>query len=138
VETEQEKILTAAQKKYLFAIYIHGSEGNSVKLTSVAKTLGVSKASVVKMTQRLTDDGYIIKEPYREIRLTPSGAKAANGLFTSYLIMKNFLTEKVGISPENSDSDSVTIVSQISDEGLEKLVRYGLDKADLQLAETET
>jgi DtxR family Mn-dependent transcriptional regulator len=120
-------LLTAAQKRYLFAIYIHGREGKSVKLTSVAATLGVAKASAVKMTQRLTDDGYIIKEPYREITLTPKGIKAANELYTSHVILMNFLQTQVGISEENASGDSVTIVSQISDEGLEKLVQYGLD-----------
>jgi DtxR family Mn-dependent transcriptional regulator len=121
-------LLTAAQKRYLFAIYIHGREGKSVKLTAVAETLRVSKASAVKMTQRLTEDGYIIKEPYREITLTPIGIKAANELYTSYVILKNFLEKQVGIGEDNADNDSVTIVSQVSDEGLEKLVQYGLNR----------
>jgi DtxR family Mn-dependent transcriptional regulator len=120
-------LLTAAQKKYLFAIYVHGREGKPVKLTAVAETLGVTKASAVKMTQRLTEDGYIIKEPYREITLTPTGIKAANELYTSHVIVQNFLQTMVGISETNAADDSVTIVSQMSDEGLEKLVRYGLD-----------
>jgi len=63
-------LLTKSQKKYLFAIYLLGQDGGSVKSTSVSDFLNVSKASTVKMTQKLIEEQYIIKEPYREIRLT--------------------------------------------------------------------
>lgn len=46
-------MLTDSQKQYLFAIYILGSEGKPVKSTCVSEFLGVSKASTVKMTQRI-------------------------------------------------------------------------------------
>jgi DtxR family Mn-dependent transcriptional regulator len=121
-------LLTATQKKYLFAIYIHGCDGKPVRLTSVAQTLGVAKASAVKMTRRLTEDGYIVKEPYREIMLTAEGIKAANELYTSHVILKNFLQGAVGISEEKADADSVTIISRFSSEGLEKLVGYALSQ----------
>ncbi|MDO4944738.1 MAG: metal-dependent transcriptional regulator [Ruminococcus sp.] len=119
-------MLTNSQKKYLFAIYILGQDGKPVKSTSVADFLGVSKASTVKMTQRLIDEKYIIKEPYREIRLTPQGIKAANELFTPSVILQNFLQNKVGVSEENAREDSITIASQVSREALEKLVQYSL------------
>ncbi len=93
-------MLTKSQKRYLFAIYRLGQNGRPVKSTEVASVLGVTKASTVKMTQKLIDEGYIIKEPYREITLTSEGIKAAN--------------------------DSVAIVSQISDDALDKLVSFAL------------
>ena len=63
-------MLTKSQKRYLFAIYRLGQNGRPVKSTEVASVLGVTKASTVKMTQKLIDEGYIIKEPYREITLS--------------------------------------------------------------------
>ena len=75
-------MLTKSQKRYLFAIYRLGQNGRPVKSTEVASVLGVTKASTVKMTQKLIDEGYIIKEPYREITLTSEGIKAANELYT--------------------------------------------------------
>lgn len=119
-------MLTNSLKKYLFAIYILGQDGKPVKSTAVAEFLGVSKASTVKMTQRLIEEKYIIKEPYREIRLTPEGIRAANELFTPTVILQDFLQNSVGVSEKNAREDSVTIVSQISDEALEKLVQYSL------------
>lgn len=120
-------MVTQSQKKYLFAIYSLGRDGKSVKSTEVSKRLGVSKASTVKMTQKLIDDGYIQKEPYREIELTPKGIKAANDLYTSSVILRDFLEKHVKISCENAEDDSVSIISQISDEAVQKLVGFILD-----------
>ena len=88
--------------------------------------LGVTKASTVKMTQKLIDEGYIIKEPYREITLTSEGIKAANELYTPSVILQDFLENRVGVERKNAENDSVAIVSQISDDALDKLVSFAL------------
>ena len=74
------------------------------------------------MTQKLIDEGYIIKEPYREITLTSEGIKAANELYTPSVILQDFLENRVGVERKNAENDSVAIVSQISDDALDKLV----------------
>ena len=119
-------ILTKSQKRYLFAIYRLGQNGRPVKSTEVASVLGVTKASTVKMTQKLIDEGYIIKEPYREITLTSEGIKAANELYTPSVILQDFLENRVGVERKNAENDSVAIVSQISDDALDKLVSFAL------------
>ena len=115
-------MLTKSQKRYLFAIYRLGQNGRPVKSTEVASVLGVTKASTVKMTQKLIDEGYIIKEPYREITLTSEGIKAANELYTPSVILQDFLENRVGVERKNA----VAIVSQISDDALDKLVSFAL------------
>ena len=90
-------MLTHSQKKYLFAIYKLGQNGRPVKSADVAKIVGVSKASTVKMTQKLTEEGYIVKEPYMEISITQKGIKAANELYTPSVILCDFLAESVGV-----------------------------------------
>ena len=109
-------MLTKSQKRYLFAIYRLGQNGRPVKSTEVASVLGVTKASTVKMTQKLIDEGYIIKEPYREITLTSEGIKAANELYTPSVILQDFLENRVGVERKNAENDSVAIVSEISDD----------------------
>ncbi|HCJ42203.1 metal-dependent transcriptional regulator [uncultured Ruminococcus sp.] len=122
-------MLTKSQKKYLFAIYLLGQDGGSVKSTSVSDFLNVSKASTVKMTQKLIEEAYIIKEPYREIRLTQKGIREANKLFTPSVILQNFLTSTVGVSAEKAREASVVIASELDEETLEKLVAYSLSLA---------
>ncbi len=116
---------TYAQKKYLFAIYKLGCNSENVSSAEVAKIVGVSKASMVKMSQRLTDDGYIHKAPYGKITLTEAGVREANALFTNCIIINDFL-KKLGIAEDKADSDAVTIVSRVSEETLDNLVRYVL------------
>ena len=122
-------MLTKSQKKYLFAIYPLGQDGGSVKSTSVSDFLNVSKASTVKMTQKLIEEQYIIKEPYREIRLTHKGIQEANKLFTPSVILQNFLITSVGVPADKAREASVVIASELDEETLEKLVQYSLSLA---------
>ena len=119
-------MLTYAQKKYLFAIYRLGMNGPVISSSDVSRLVGVSKASTVKMTQRLSDEGYILKEPYGKISLTESGIKAASSLFTSSVILCDFLHKQVGIDQQEADQDAVKIVAQVSEKSVEKLVKFAL------------
>lgn len=122
-------MLTYAQKKYLFAIYRLGQDGSVVSSSDVSRLIGVSKASTVKMTQRLSDDGYILKEPYGKISLTDSGIKAASSLFTSCVVLCDFLHKRVGIDEQKADRDAVKIVADLSEDSLDKFVRFALGDA---------
>ena len=122
-------MLTYAQKKYLFAIYRLGMYGPVISSSDVSRLVGVSKASTVKMTQRLSDEGYILKEPYGKISLTESGIKAASSLFTSSVILCDFLHKQVGIDQQEADQDAVKIVAQVSEKSVEKLVKFALGDA---------
>ena len=109
-------MLTYAQKKYLFAIYRLGMNGPVISSSDVSRLVGVSKASTVKMTQRL-------------ISLTESGIKAASSLFTSSVILCDFLHKQVGIDQQEADQDAVKIVAQVSEKSVEKLVKFALGDA---------
>lgn len=122
-------MLTYAQKKYLFAIYRLGMNGSVISSSDVSRLVGVSKVSTVKMTQRLSDEGYILKEPYGKISLTESGIKAASSLFTSSVILCDFLHKQVGIDQQEADQDAVKIVAQVSEKSVEKLVKFALGDA---------
>ena len=122
-------MLTYAQKKYLFAIYRLGMNGSVISSSDVSRLVGASKASTVKMTQRLSDEGYILKEPYGKISLTESGIKAASSLFTSSVILCDFLHKQVGIDQQEADQDAVKIVAQVSEKSVEKLVKFALGDA---------
>ena len=122
-------MLTYAQKKYLCAIYRLGMNGPVISSSDVSRLVGVSKASTVKMTQRLSDEGYILKEPYGKISLTESGIKAASSLFTSSVILCDFLHKQVGIDQQEADQDAVKIVAQVSEKSVEKLVKFALGDA---------
>lgn len=120
--------LTYSQKKYLFTIYRLGQNGGEVKSADVAKIVGVSKASTAAMTAKLCDGGYIAKEHYGQISLTESGIKAANPIYTSYVIIRDFLENSLGLDPKAADNDSVRIVSHVSERTVEELAEYFLKR----------
>ena len=126
--------LTQSQKRYLYAIYTLGISSTPIKTTEVSRLLGVTKASTVKMTQRLIDEGYIKKAPYREIELTESGIKAANELYTPSIIIENFLRGTLEVSDENAVGDTAALISQLSEETMDKFVKFILDMQGKQQA----
>ena len=55
-------MLTRSQKMYLYSIYMLGQNGNAVRSADVARLVGVSKPSTVKMVQKLVDEQYTNRE----------------------------------------------------------------------------
>lgn len=116
--------LTYAQKKYLFAIYKLGQNGEEVKSTEVARLVGVSKASTAAMMTRLIESGYIQKKPYGQIVLTERGIKAANSIFTGCIIIQNFFENALGLDEKTADADAVKIVIHASEKTVNRLAEY--------------
>ncbi|MDE6132729.1 MAG: metal-dependent transcriptional regulator [Oscillospiraceae bacterium] len=116
--------LSYSKKKYLFAIYKLCQSGGEAKSTEVAKIVGVSKASTAAMAAKLCESGYIKKEHYGQISLTESGIKAANSIFTSCVIIREFLENTLGLDMETADSDAVKIVVHTSEKTVNKLAEH--------------
>lgn len=116
--------LSYSQKKYLFAIYKLCQSGGEAKSSEVAKTVGVSKASTAAMASKLCESGYIKKEHYGQISLTESGIKAANSIYTSCVIIKEFLENTLGLEAEIADSDAVKIVVLTSEKTVNRLAEH--------------
>jgi DtxR family Mn-dependent transcriptional regulator len=122
-------ILTYTQKKYLFAIYKLWESKGDVKSAEVAKLVGVSKASTVTMTQKLSELGYIEKAYYGQIVLTEKGTKEANDLFTKSIIIRDFLQKKLNVDFTQADEDATAIVFHASEITAGKLADYILDSS---------
>lgn len=119
-------MLTEQQKKYLITIYILGQNGGSVRTTDIAKYLHVAKASTVKMEKKLTDEGLIIKEPYRPITLTKKGISEANMLFTTSIILQDFFISKVGLSAEKAGEAAMILCAELDEITLDKIADFVL------------
>lgn len=116
--------LSYSQKKYLFAIYKLCQSGGEAKSYEVAKMVGVSKASTAAMAAKLCESGYIKKEHYGQINLAESGIKAANPIFTSYVIIRDFLENALGLDEKTADEDAVKIVIHASEKTVNKLAEH--------------
>ena len=110
------------QKRYLYAIYALG-KGRPVRSSEVSRLLGVTKASTVKMTRRLEEDGYIEKAPYREIRLTEKGLEAGEGIYEPCRLVVRFLKEKLGIPGDRAREEGLSMVTEVSEETAQAIGR---------------
>ena len=119
-------MLTEQQKKYLITIYILGQNGSSVRTTDIAKYLHVAKASTVKMEKKLTDEGLIIKEPYRPITLTKKGISEANMLFTTSVILQDFFQSRVGLNAEKAGEAAMILCAELDEQTLDKIAEFVL------------
>ena len=125
-------MLTNSQKKYLLTIYLLGQNGEKVRITDVASFLGVAKASTVRMMEKLTDEGYISKQPYKQIGLTGKGVAEANRMFTPSVILQDFFATKVGLPHEKASSAAMLISADLDNEALDKFVCFALSQQEVQ------
>ena len=67
-------MLSAAKKRYLFAIYELGQTGKPIRSKDIASSLKLKPPSVSKMLNALSEDDLIEKEFYGTVTFTQSGA----------------------------------------------------------------
>ena len=99
-----------------------------MKSSEVARLVGVSKASTAAMAVKLCESGYIRKEHYGQIGLTESGVKAANSIYTSCIIIRDFLENALGLDEKTADADAVKIVVHASEKTVNRLAEYLLKR----------
>ena len=112
-------MLTVSSAKYLLAIY-RLSEGLAVRSVDVAEALGVSKPSVVKMLHTLAAGGYIHKESYGNIQLTPLGKEVAGRMDSQCGALERFFLDELHVSGETAKKDAMACLGMLSEERLSK------------------
>ena len=118
--------LSQSFEDYLEAILILEEEGKAPKSVEVARLLGVSKPAVSKAMNDLAAKGYIEKESYSELRLTPEGREVANKVYHVHTTIRDFLMS-IGVSEKTANVDCCLIEHVISDETL-KAIENSLKK----------
>ncbi len=118
--------LTPSATRYLLAIYQLSDGGHAVRSVDVAQELSVARASVVKMLHRLVADGFIQKEYYGNIQLTPAGIREANRIYTLFAILEHFFSNSLQVSEESAKQDAISCLCFLSEESLEQLTLLSL------------
>jgi DtxR family Mn-dependent transcriptional regulator len=90
-------------------------------VTDIAKELGVSKPSVHAALHELERRGLIQHEHYGEVFLSPAGKEASSAIRRRHDLLRAFLREIVGVSPETAERDACRIEHYLSDETMERI-----------------
>lgn len=93
-------------------------EHGEVRVTEVARRLGVSHPTAIKAVARLKRSGLVASRPYRSLFLTEAGAAMAARVRARHLLVLDVLLA-VGVPPDAAQADAEGIEHHVSDATLE-------------------
>lgn len=90
-----------AMQEYLAEAYrlaYYQADSPYISTSALAEVMKVSAPAVTRMVQRLKDAGYLDHEPYRGIRLTPEGERAALANIRRHRLVERFMVDVMGFA----------------------------------------
>jgi DtxR family Mn-dependent transcriptional regulator len=113
--------LSGPVEDYLKAIYDLELVGTPASTNDIADRLAISPASVSGMVRRLADQGLITHEPYRGVRLTGNGRRAALRTLRRHRILECYLTEVLGYPWDRVHAEAERLEHAASEELVERM-----------------
>lgn len=113
--------INEATENYLEAILILEEKNKQVRMSDIAKMLGVSKPSVNKAMSVLRDSGWILQQKYGAILLTDEGRKYATKVYDRHKLFKRFFIEVLKLPEPVAEEDACHMEHCVSDETMDKL-----------------
>lgn len=113
--------LTGPVEDYLKVIYDLERVGAPAATNDIAERLAISPASVSGMVRRLADQGLITHEPYRGVRLTSGGRRAALRTLRRHRILECYLTEVLGYPWDSVHDEAERLEHAASEELIERM-----------------
>jgi DtxR family Mn-dependent transcriptional regulator len=95
-------VLTAVMEDYLEAIFHIVREQGYARSTQISQRLDVHKSTVTTALHWLQTQGFIDYAPYRDVTLTPKGAKEAEGIVRRHDILFRLLHLLLGVEKEEA------------------------------------
>ena len=116
--------LSSSMEDYLREIYVLALKSEEVRVTDVAKVLGISKPSVNRAMNGLKEQGHIEHEHYGSIRLTEEGLQAGKNIYDTYKVVYKFLTDILDIPPSDAEIEAHLLEHDISKNTRKKLKKF--------------
>ena len=99
------------------------SSKGEARIVDIANELDIAQATANKTIQRLQNQGFVKKEPYRSIFLTLKGQELASISKKRHIVVLTFL-KKLGIDPRTAEADAEGIEHHVSDKTLKKMEQF--------------
>ena len=100
------------------------------RIVDIANKLGIAQATANKTIQRLQNQGYVTREPYRSIFLTLKGQKIASISKKRHNIVLKFLMN-LGIDKQTESEDAEGIEHHVSEKTLKKMDKINNSKKNI-------
>lgn len=116
--------MTSSLEDYLEAVFVISKQKKSVRLTDIAEYLGVSKPSVNRAINTLTQNGYLEHVTYGDIIITPQGETYAANVLRRHKLIKHFLIDTLGVDEKTAENDACQMEHVMSADTIERLYDY--------------
>ena len=93
------------------------------RIVDIANELDIAQATANKTIQRLQNQGFVKKEPYRSIFLTLKGQQVASISKKRHIIVLTFL-KNLGLDIKTAEADAEGIEHHVSDKTLKKMEQF--------------
>lgn len=105
--------LTRSQTRYLIAIYRLSDDEEGVRSMAIAVALGVTRPSVSRMLNNLTNLGLLEKRLYRTVFLTKSGKALAEERCQELKRLGKQLETSLAISSDIAEECALLLISEL-------------------------
>jgi len=114
--------VSPSMQHYLRAIHELEMERGTARVTDVAERLQVGKAAVSLALRTLRRDGFIRHQSYQGVGLTQRGLMQAKQVSGRFAILRRFLEDVLGVSPEQAVVDACLLEHFVSAQTVDRLV----------------
>jgi DtxR family Mn-dependent transcriptional regulator len=116
--------LTGSLEDYLETVFLLLRRGRVARVRDIAFERGVAPASVTPALRRLAEMGLVdyVKREY--VRLTHEGQREALRVLARHQVLRRFFSEFLQMPPEAAEREACTMEHSLSDEGMDRLVRF--------------
>ena len=113
---------TGPVEDYLKAIYELERGGEAATTSEIAHRLDIAPASVTGMIRRLAEQGLLEHEPYRGVRLTDTGQRAALRTIRRHRVIETFLARVLGYPWDEVHEEAEHLEHAASDTLIDRMV----------------
>lgn len=116
--------LSPNMENYLEVIYLLKLQRGNVRVKDIARKMEITMPSVSSALKNLEKQGLVSHDRYDLVILTPRGAGIAEEVYRRHRVIKDFLSQVLGLDAEIAERDACGMEHIISPETLESLVRF--------------
>ncbi len=113
--------LSRSVEDYLKAVYGLTEEGEAATTSGLAARLGLSPAAVTGMVKKLTRAGHLEHSPYRGVRLTAAGRRAALAILRRHRVLETYLITRLGYDWASVHGEAERLEHAASDDLVDRM-----------------
>lgn len=118
---EFDFLLSSSLEEYMEQIYILNLQDKRVRVTDIAKELGLSKPSVNRAINNLASMSYVEHNTYGDIALTSSGKEIAEHIYYKHKMLETFLVEVACVPVQRAKKEARDASHYLSKDTIKKI-----------------